>query len=86
MDGIIQNFQTLYDEWNNKYVNMVILTNYTLQDFPEKLEEANLIRCLENTPLEVFNFFKFCKRMMVELITDLKALRKSQGVTFRVGI
>lgn len=36
MDGIIRNLQTLYEEWKNKYTNMVVLTDYTLQDFPEK--------------------------------------------------
>lgn len=56
---------------------MVVFTNYALQDFTEKLKEAYLIMCLENTPKEVFNFVKFCKRTMTELITDIEALRKS---------
>lgn len=56
------------------------------QDFPEKLKEANLIMCPENTPLELFNFVKFYKKTMAELITDIEALRKYQGVTFRVYI
>lgn len=86
MDGIIQNLLTLYDEWKNNYDNIVVLTKYALQDFPEKLKETDLIMCPENTPLEVFNFVKLCKRTMVELITDIEDLRKSQGVTFRVDI
>lgn len=86
MEGIIQNLQTLYNEWKNKYANMVVLTNYALQDFPEKLKKADFIMCPKNTPLEVFNFVKFCKKIMAELIPDNKALRKSQGVTFRVDI
>lgn len=64
IDGIIQNFQTLDNEWENKYANMVVLTNYALQDFPEKLKETNLIMCPKNTPLEVLNFVKFCKKTM----------------------
>lgn len=86
MDGIIQNLQTLYEEWKNKYANMDVLTNYALQDFPEKLKEADLIMCLENTLEEVYHFIKFCNKTMVELITDIQALRKSQGVTFWVDI
>lgn len=86
IDGIIQNLQVFYDEWKNKYENMVVLTNYTLQDFPEKLKEANLVMFPKNTPLEVFNLVKFCNRTMAELITNIEALRKSQGVTFRVDI
>lgn len=65
---------------------MDVLTNYALQDFPEKLNEVDLIMCPENTPIEVFNFVKFCKKTMAELITDIEALRKSQGYTFRVDI
>jgi hypothetical protein len=42
--------------------------------------------CPDNTPKEVYHFVKFCKRTMAELITDIEALRKSQGVTFRVDI
>lgn len=84
-DDIIQNLQALYNEWNDKYANMDVLTNYSLQEFPEKFKEANLIMCPENTPEEVFLFVKFCKTME-ELITDIEALRKSQGVTFRVDI
>lgn len=37
MDVIMNNnIQTLYNEWKNKYVNMAMLTNYALQDFPKK--------------------------------------------------
>lgn len=42
--------------------------------------------CSENTPEEVFNFLKFCKKTTAELISDIEALCKSQGVTFRVDI
>lgn len=49
MDGIIKNLQTLYTDWKNKYANMVVLTNFALQDFPEKLKEEDLIMCPENT-------------------------------------
>lgn len=38
IDGIIKNLQTLYTDWKNKYANMVVLTNFVLQDFPEKLK------------------------------------------------
>lgn len=82
-DEILQN---LYNEWRDKYANMVVLTNYALQDFPDKLKEADLIMFPKNTPEEVFHFVKFCKKTMVELITDIEALHKSQGVTFRVDI
>lgn len=77
MDEIIKNLQDPYNELKNKYANMVVLTNFTLQDFLEKLKEA-----LE----EVFNFVKFCKKTTVKLITDIEALRRSQGVTFRVDL
>lgn len=74
MNGIIQNLQALYEEWKNKYINMIVLTNYTLQDFPDKLKEDNLIMFPENTPEEVYHFVKFCKKIMAELITDIQAL------------
>lgn len=86
MDGIIQNLQPLYEEWKNKYANMVVLTNYALQDFPGKFKEADLIMLPKNTPGEVYHFVKFCKKIMAELITDIQALRRSQGVTFRADI
>lgn len=50
MDGIIKNLQTLYTDWKNKYANMVVLTNFSLQDFPEKLKEADMIMYPKNTP------------------------------------
>ena len=65
---------------------MTVLTNYALKDFHDKLKEADLIIYPDNTPKEVYHFVKFCKRIMAELITDIGALRKSQGVTFRVDI
>ena len=65
---------------------MIVLTNYALQDFPDKLKEADLIMFFENTPKEVYHFVKFCKKTMADLITDIQALRGSQGVTFRVDI
>lgn len=65
---------------------MHVLTNYALQDFPNKLKEDDLIMCLENTPAELYHFIKFFKKTMDELITDIQALRRSQGVTFRVDI
>lgn len=86
MDDIIQNLQTLYNEWKNKYANMAVLTSYALQDFLEKLKETDLIMCPENTPGEVYNFVKFYKKTMAELITDVEALCKSQDVTFLVDI
>ena len=65
---------------------MAGLTNYALQDFPDKLKEADLIMCLDDTSEEVYHFGKLCKKTMAELITDIEALHKSQGVTFRVDI
>lgn len=55
MHAIIKNLQALYNEWKNKYANMVVLTNFALQDFPEKLKVENLVMCPENTHEEVFN-------------------------------
>lgn len=40
----------------------------------------------DKTPEEVYHFVKFRKKTMAELIIDIEALRKSQGVTFRVDI
>ena len=68
----------------DKHENMDVLTNYALQDFPKKLKEAGLVMCPENTPEEVFNFVRFCNKTMGELITDIEALYRTQGVTFRV--
>lgn len=85
-DKIIHNLQTLYNEWRDRYANMEVLTNYALQDFPEKLKEANLIMCSKNTLEKVYHFVKFSKKTMACLITNIEALRKSQGVTFRVNI
>lgn len=65
---------------------MAVLTNYTLQDFLDKLKKDDLIMCPENIPREVYYFVKFCKKTMAKLITDIEALRKSQMFTFRVDI
>lgn len=43
---------------------MVVLTNYALQEFSDKLKEVDLIMCPENTPKEVFHFVKLCKKTM----------------------
>lgn len=85
-DEIIHNLQTLYNEWRDKYANMAVLTNYAIQDFPDKLKEVDLIICPNNTHEEIYHFVKLCKKTMAELIIDIEALRKSQGVTFRVDI
>lgn len=86
MDEIIHNLQTLYNEWRDKYTNMAVLTDYALQDFPDKLKEVDLIMCPENTPEEVYHFVKLYKKTMSELITNIEALRKSQGVAFKIDI
>ena len=65
---------------------MAILTNYGLRDFPDKLKEADQIMCPDNTPHQVYNFVKFCKKTMAELITDVEALCSAQGVTFQVNL
>lgn len=52
MDGIIKNLQILYINWKNKYVNMVVLTNFALKDFPEKLKKEDMIICQKNTPMK----------------------------------
>lgn len=85
-DAIVRNLQGLYTEWRDKYANMEILTNYALQDFPDMMKEADQIMCPKNTPHQVYNFVKFYKKTMVELITDVKALRNAQGVAFQVNL
>lgn len=65
---------------------MEVLTNYSLQDFPNVMKEADLIMCPENTAHQVYNFVKFCKKTLAELITDVEALHKSQGITFQVNL
>ncbi|XP_050918910.1 uncharacterized protein LOC127136394 [Lathyrus oleraceus] len=49
-DEIIHNLQTLNNEWRDKYGNMTVLTNYALQDFPDKLKEDDLIMCPKKHP------------------------------------
>lgn len=66
----------------NKYANMAVPTNYALQDFLDKMTEADLIMCPKNTHHQVYKFVRFCKKTLAELITNVKALRKSQGITF----
>lgn len=56
---------------------MTALTNYVLQDFPDMMKEADLIMCPENTHHQVYNFVKFYKKTLAELITNVEALRKS---------
>lgn len=85
-DAIIGNLEGLYTGWREKYANMTTLTNYTLQDFPDRINEANQIMYPDNTPHQVYNFMKFCKKTMAELITDVEALRNAQGVTFKVNL
>lgn len=65
---------------------MEILTNYALQDFHDRMKEADQIVCPDNTPHQVYNFVKFCKKTMVEMITDVEALCNAQGVTFQVNL
>lgn len=65
---------------------MVVLTNYALEDVPGKLNEADLIMCPENTPEEVYHFIRLCKETMAELITNIQALCRSKGVTFRLDV
>lgn len=84
-DIIIRNLRGLYTKWKNKYANMAVLTNYALQDFLDMMKEVDLIMCLENTPHRVYKFVKFCKKTLAELITYVKALRKSQGIIFQVN-
>lgn len=83
---IILNLQTLYNEWRDEYADMVVLTNYALQYFPDKLKEVDLIICPDNTPEEVYHFVKFFKKTMREHVIDITPLHKSHGVTFRVNI
>lgn len=85
-DAIIGNLQGLYTEWRDKYPNMAILTNYALQDFPDRMKESDQVMCPDNIPHQVYNFVKFCKKTMDELITDVEALRNAQGVTFQVNL
>lgn len=85
-DVIIRNLQGLYMECKNKYVNMAVLTNYALQDFPDKIKKVDLIMCPENTLHRVYNFIKFCKKTLTKLVTNVEALRKTQGVTFKVNL
>lgn len=69
-----------------KYANMVVLTNYAIQYFSKKTEEVDQIMCPENTPRQVFNFMKFCRNTLAELITDITSVLKAQGVTFMVSL
>lgn len=65
---------------------MAVLTNYALQDFTDKLKEEDQIMCPDNTLHQVYNFVKFYKKTMAELITDVEALCNAQGVTFQVNL
>jgi hypothetical protein len=52
--------------------------NYIMQELPEKLQEADWCMCPENTPLKVFNFVKFCKKMVKDLTTDLATIKRAE--------
>lgn len=58
---IIRKLQDLYVEWNGKFVNLSRFSNLNMLELLEKLQEADLSMCPENTPPQVFNFVKFCK-------------------------
>lgn len=54
--------------------------------FPQKAEGGGPNHMPENTPHEVFNFVKFCNKNLAELVTDLEAVRRAQGGTFKVDL
>ncbi|KAI5420920.1 hypothetical protein KIW84_044675 [Lathyrus oleraceus] len=53
-------------------------SNLNMLELPEKLQEADWSICPENTPPQVFNFVKFCKRMVKELTTDLATIKRAE--------
>lgn len=73
---VIKKLQDLYVEWNGKFVNLARFVNLNMLALPEKLQEADWRMCPENTPPQVFNFVKFCKRMVKELTTDLATIKR----------
>lgn len=67
---IIKDLQGLYLEWKGKFLNLARFSNLNMLEFPEKLQEVYWCMCPENTPPQVFNFVKFCKKMVKELTMD----------------
>lgn len=63
-DIIINDLCSLYFEWKVKFTNLSKFTNYIIQDLPKNLQSAYEVMCRGSTPYEVFNFVRFCKRML----------------------
>ena len=77
-DVIINDFLSLYFEWNGKFANISTFANEIIQDLPENIQSAHEIMCIENTPHAVFHFVKFCKMMLEGLTTNLEMIRRVQ--------
>ncbi|XP_050876361.1 uncharacterized protein LOC127080074 [Lathyrus oleraceus] len=75
---VIKKLQELYVEWNGKFRNLARFVNLNMLELPEKLQEADWCMCPENTPPQIFNFDKFCKKMMKELTTDLATIIRAE--------
>lgn len=67
-------------------MNMGDFGNFVIREFLERLEEVDRIMCPNNTPYQVFNFVKFCKKDFGRAHTDLASVRRAQGVTFKVSL
>ncbi|XP_050919480.1 uncharacterized protein LOC127137027 [Lathyrus oleraceus] len=75
---VIKKLQELYIEWNGKFRNLARFFNLNMLELPEKLQEVVWCMCPENTPPQVFNFVKFCKKMVKELTIDLATIIRAE--------
>lgn len=71
---VIKKLQYLYVEWKGKFLNLDRFSNLNILELPEKLQEVDWCMCPENTPPQVFNFVKFCKKIVKELTNDLATI------------
>lgn len=73
---ITKYLQDLYLKWKGEFLNLARFANLTMQELLEKLQEVYWCMCPENTPYQVFNFVKFCKKMLKELTKDPATILK----------
>lgn len=71
---IIKDLQDLNLGWKRKFLNFTRFVNFNMLEFSKNILEDNWCMCLEDTPPQVFNFVKLCKKMVKELAMDLATI------------